>query len=135
MDLGIDANVFMAALISSTGKSNEFFFSNQFQLFALEYLKIEIEKYKPVIAKKAGLTITDLDLAITLLSSKIVFSTFEDFEKFIKHAKKICPDPNDVEYFSLALKLNCPFWSNDKELKKQHEVKIISTTELVKMWG
>ncbi|PIN85274.1 MAG: hypothetical protein COV47_03030 [Candidatus Diapherotrites archaeon CG11_big_fil_rev_8_21_14_0_20_37_9] len=43
--------------------------------------------------------------------------------------KKISPDPKDVPYFALALKLRCPIWTNDKLLKKQKKVKIISTSE------
>jgi len=47
-------------------------------------------------------------------------------------AEKISPDPNDLMYFALALKLKCPIWSNDKELKKQNEVIIYSTEDLTR---
>jgi len=33
-------------------------------------------------------------------------------------------------YFALALKMKCPIWSNDKRLKEQKTIKIISTDEL-----
>ena len=40
-----------------------------------------------------------------------------------------------VKYFALALKLNCPIWSEDKALKKQSKVKVYSTSELLKEIG
>lgn len=43
----------------------------------------------------------------------------------------ICPDPDDSEYFALAMKLRCTIWSNDKRLKQQEKVNIINTTELI----
>lgn len=36
------------------------------------------------------------------------------------------------DFFALALKLNCPIWSNENLHKKQSKVKIYSTSELIK---
>ncbi|MGC9200887.1 MAG: PIN domain-containing protein [Candidatus Aenigmatarchaeota archaeon] len=41
------------------------------------------------------------------------------------------PDVNDIQYFSLALKMNVPIWSNDKKLKQQSKVKVFSTKDLI----
>ena len=57
----------------------------------------------------------------------------EDIKEFFKEACKISPDSDDIEYFALALKLNCPIWSEDKALKKQSIVKVYSTSELIKL--
>ena len=43
----------------------------------------------------------------------------------------ISPDADDTAYIALALHLNCPIWSNDKKLKKQDKVKVITTKELL----
>jgi len=43
------------------------------------------------------------------------------------------PDPDDMAYFALALKLNCAIWSNDKKLKEQDKVKVYNTHELSKI--
>ena len=64
-------------------------------------------------------------------NTQIKFIPFLEFEAFISKAEKICPDPKDIEYFALALKLDYAIWTNDKELKKQDFVKIISTSELL----
>jgi predicted nucleic acid-binding protein len=56
----------------------------------------------------------------------------EEFEEYLEMAEKISPDPDDFMYFALALKLKCPIWSNDKELKKQNKVIIYSTEDLTR---
>ena len=48
-------------------------------------------------------------------------------------AKEISPDPDDVPYLALALKLGCAIWSNDKELKKQSVVKVYNTQEILQL--
>ncbi|MEI6732208.1 MAG: PIN domain-containing protein, partial [archaeon] len=40
-------------------------------------------------------------------------------------------DIKDAMYLALALKLNCPIWSNDKLLKNQTQIKVYSTSELM----
>jgi len=82
--------------------------------------------------KKSKLSEIDLELVLSIISSKIKFIPFTEFKQFIDKAKKTSPDPNDIEYFALAFKLELPIWSNDKELTKQSQVKIYSTQELLK---
>lgn len=133
MNLVIDANIVVACLISPGNKTSELFFSEGLHLLAPEYLKREIEKHKEVIAKKSGLSTADFNLALSLFSSRIVFIPFSDFGKYIPQATEVCPDPNDIEYFAIALKQSCPLWSNDKRLKGQDEIKVLSTSELLKL--
>ena len=66
-----------------------------------------------------------------ILREKINVIPNEETEKFISKAKNICPDENDVDYFALALKLNCSVWSNDKALKNQSYIEVCSTEELI----
>ena len=51
--------------------------------------------------------------------------------EFMLQALQLSPDLKDAPYIALALKLNCPIWSQDKALKKQSVVKIYSTEELI----
>ena len=41
----------------------------------------------------------------------------------------------DAPFIGLALHLGVPLWSNDKMLKKQEKVKVVSTIELIKLIG
>jgi len=47
--------------------------------------------------------------------------------------RRVSPDINDVLYLALALKLNCPVWSNDRKLKNQNAVRIYSTQEIIRI--
>lgn len=42
-------------------------------------------------------------------------------------------DKNDTVFIALALALNCPIWSNDTDFKKQRNVKVYTTEDLLKM--
>ena len=51
MELVIDANVIISALISSSGKTAEMLFSDRLKLYAPEYLMDEISKHKKEISE------------------------------------------------------------------------------------
>jgi len=132
MELIIDANILMSALISSQGKTFDLIFNEGLRLYAPEFLFEEIKKYKDEIIQKSKISKSEFDLLFSIICTKIEIVSKEEFKGFINKAKKITPDQDDTEYLALALKLNCPIWSNDKQLKKQNYVRIINTIELIK---
>jgi predicted nucleic acid-binding protein len=93
----------------------------------------EINKYKDEILSKSGLSSAEFELVLTMIGSRIEFIPKSEFEKFIPEAGQISPDPNDSEYFALALKYVCAIWSNDKRLKEQEKVKVYSTKEVLEI--
>ena len=133
MELVIDANEVISALISFSGKIAELIFSVKFRLFAPEYLIDEINEHKGEILQKSALSNEELDILLSLIFLNIEFVPFSEFEKFMEEASRTCPDPDDTEYFALALKLGCPIWSEDKLLKKQDRIKVLATSELLSL--
>lgn len=130
MILVVDANVLFAALIKESS-SYYLFFEDNLELYAPEFLFEELDKYKYLIQKKSSRSIEDVEQAISILKNKINIVPYSEIQPFIKTASKICPDKNDIQYFALALKLNCAIWSNDKQLKQQNIIKVYDTEELV----
>lgn len=130
MDLVIDANILFSVLIKK-GKTEELLFKDTIHLFAPEFLFDEFEKYRKLIKDKTKRNDKDFDRLMIILREKINVIPNEETEKFISKAKNICPDENDVDYFALALKLNCSVWSNDKALKNQSYIEVCSTEELI----
>lgn len=59
MQLVIDANIIISALIASQGKTADLVFSNKLTLIAPEYLGVEIKRYKEEICRKAGYSSED----------------------------------------------------------------------------
>ncbi len=134
MDLVIDANILFSILIK-TGKTEELFFEENLHLFAPEFLFEEFEKYKELILVKTERTKEVFSRLITIIKKRINTIPNEVTDYFLSEAKKVSPDPKDVDYFAIALKMECPLWSNDKTLKlKQKIVKIYSTEDLAKIF-
>jgi predicted nucleic acid-binding protein len=134
MDLVVDANVVFAALVKD-GATIEILLEPQLQLFSPEFLFEEIFKHRDELALKTKRTEKELQNILEILQEKITIVPKEEFENFLAEARQLCPDPADIPYFALALKMNAPIWSNDKELKekqKQKQVKIFSTSDLLR---
>ncbi len=131
MELVVDANIFIAALISPHGHTAHLFFLDFLQLYAPEFLLEELEKHRDEISAKAGLSEENFHRASAILGARIRFVSLTELLVFLPSAKKISPDPDDMAYFALALKLCCPLWSNDGQLKSQPEVRVFSTSELI----
>ena len=132
MELVIDANILFSALIKD-GVTVEILFNENLKLFAPEFLFKEFKKYEKVITEKTSRTQKELDKILMITKELIVIQSKEEYQHLLKKAKNISPDHKDAPYFALALKLNCPIWSNDKKLKEQNKVKVHSTHELLKI--
>ena len=133
MEIVIDANIVMSALISTQGKTFDIIFNDRLKLYAPEFLLKEVDKYKNEIIERTRISETEFSLFLALISSRISFTPYSEFEKQIPLAEKITPDENDTEYFALALHLNCGIWTNDAKLKKQERVKIYTTADILKL--
>jgi len=129
MDLVVDANVLFAALIKDSF-SYDILFSGKFQLFTSEYIFTELEKHKEEIMEKTEQTTEEFFRLIETLKRRIIIVPLEELVPYTEEAEKLTPDPDDIAYFALALKLNCAIWSNDKKLKEQNKIKIYNTHEL-----
>ncbi len=138
MLLVTDANVVFAALITGGGTFRVFVTNRllrNFRFIAPEYLFIEIHEYSDEIMEKAKLRQEELEVVLNFLEEQIEIIPFEEFAEKYNEAKNISPDPDDVPYFALALKLNCPIWSNDRKLKEQNAVRVYTTQEIIRALG
>jgi len=132
MDLVVDANVLFSALIKDSFAYN-LLFSASFHLFMPEYIFTELEKHKEELLKKTERTDEEFFRLVETLKRRIDIIPLEELVPYVEEAEKISPDPYDMAYFALALKLNCAIWSNDKKLKEQDKIKVHHTHELQKI--
>ncbi len=130
MDLVVDANILFASLIKDNA-SYRLFFNEKLHLFAPEYIFSELEEHKAEILEKTEKTIEEFDNALDILKKRIILVPLEELREFIQKAELISPDPDDMAYFALALKIKCAIWSNDKKLKEQNTIEVYHTHELV----
>ena len=134
MDLVIDANILFSVLIKDSFACN-LLFSGSLHLFTPEYILTELEKHKEELLKKTEKTEEEFLRLLEVLKRRIVIVPLEELIPYVEEAEKITPDPDDMAYFALALKLNCAIWSNDKKLKVQDKIKVYNTHELSKISG
>ena len=129
MKLIIDSTEIFS-FFNRTSKARQLTLSTKLYLHSPEYSLNEIKEHKTKILESFGLSIEQFSLIEKLLMSVIKFEKVESYSLFIPKAKEISPDPDDVDFIALALKMKCPIWSSDKLLKQQKEVRIFSTNEL-----
>jgi predicted nucleic acid-binding protein len=128
----VDANILFSALIKN-GATRKILLLSDYNFFVPDYSFWEFKKHLTELQRKTGLNKKELN---SLLNELIEFAgintiQFNEFNYLKNLAEKISPDPDDVAYIALAAHLDCAIWSNDKELKKQNKIKIISTKELI----
>ena len=103
------------------------------ELYSPIYSLDELNKYSQELISKSKINTGTFELYKKVLSWFIKFIPVSEYKEFKDKADSISPDPNDTQYFALALKLNCPIWSNDKKLKEQFEIKVLNTSELIEL--
>jgi len=135
MRLVVDANELFAGIIAK-GKelqswTLDILFSDEVELFAPFRLLAELEKNRDEIRGKSGFSLRDFEAFVGIVKLRVRFIPLEQFLDTVKVAKELAPHLKDVEYFALALKLDCPIWAQEKAFKKQSVIKVFSTSELL----
>lgn len=136
MKLVVDANILFS-----------FFRENPVRFMILNASSFNLKLFSPAHGvNELRSNISDL-MKYSKLSKEEILSMIEKLEKLIivipsleyknfkLKAQELSPHKSDKDtpYFALALKLNCPIWSNESALKKQSWVPIFTTEELVNL--
>lgn len=131
MELVIDTNI-LFTFFWEKSITRKFLMRMDLELFSPEFALEEINKYKSDILKKAKISKKEFEDLRKDLAIAIEFIPLKEYKDFLKDAARISPDPDDSDFFALALKLKLAIWSNDSLLKKENKVKVVSTSDLLK---
>ena len=131
MKLVVDTNI-LYTFFWKNSLTHKILLRQDLELFSPEFALQEINSHKQDILKKTNLSEEKFKELKLDLSIAVEFLPIEKYKDLFDSAKKISPDPNDIDFFALALKLSLPIWSNDSILKKQNEVNVFSTMDLLK---
>lgn len=135
MELVVDATALFAAIIGKD-KANDLFFEDRLKLVALPYLISEFDKNIGAISKICGISEFEVREEFEILKERLeIFPIYNFPDDVQSKAEKLAPHSKDVPYFALALHLNCGIWSRERDFKKQDEVKVFNTKELLKELG
>ncbi len=91
----------------------------------------ELNEHKELICEKSKLSDSEFEEVLDDLLIFVKVFSLSEYEDFLSDAKAISPDPDDIDLFALALKLDCPLWAQEKAFKKQSKVKVFSTSDLI----
>lgn len=133
MKLVVDSNVLFTFFWKNATATDLFVFQD-LELYTPQFTLGEIDKYSMEIMKKARISqkeFLDIKKELQLL---IVFVPLQKYSSSLEKAITISPDPDDVDFFALALEMNSPIWSNDKKLKEQNTIKIMTTKEIIELF-
>ena len=136
MDLVVDTNILISFFRENPVRSiiiNSDFFN--LGLFSPEYAIEELNSNISGLIKYSRLPILDIKSALEELRHFISIIPSSVFKEFESKAKQLSPHDKDMPFFALALKLDCPIWSNEPAFKKQSSVKVFTTAELIKEIG
>jgi len=65
-----------------------------------------------------------------MLSAVVRFVPLEEYSDKLSEAKDVSPDPEDIDFFAVALLLDAVFWSRENRLKEQTSVEVLNTSEM-----
>ena len=130
-----DANILFSFFKSDSTRRKiiEKLLNNDCMLIAPSFILEELSKEKEKIIKFAKIDESDFRYLFSLLLQNIKTIPKEEYTDFIDLAKKLSPHEKDVSYFALALSNNCSIWSDELEFKKQSQIKIFSTKDLLEL--
>ncbi len=127
----LDANVLCSALIAK-GRIAEMLFSDKLEIIAPELLFVEFERHRQEILSKSKLSESEFSVLLALFKKRVKIVPIDEFEDRFFEASSLLNVKEhfkDTAYVALALKFNCPLWSDEKLLKKIN-VRVLNTSEV-----
>lgn len=130
--LVVDANPILSALLG--GKAKRLFFEAGITEFAVAGSVLEeVRAYVPKMAQKLGVGHEFLFYALELLPLTVYAPRM--YRRSLQKARIqiMHRDPRDVEVLALALALNRPLWTNDKDFDET-AIHALTTAELLAIY-
>ena len=112
--LAVDANPIFSALLG--GQARRVFFESAISEFAVpERVISEVQRYVPRVAQKLGVEQAFLEYALNLLPLRVYPARW--YARAVREARRRIErrDPIDGDVLALALHLDVPLWSNDRD--------------------
>lgn len=123
MKIVVDTNIVFSGLLSPNGTISDLLLNSSgvFDFYAPTFILEELKNHRAKILKISGYSDDDLDFLQLNIFRKIDLIDLESIRKStIKKAVKLSKDVDefDAPFIALALELESPLWTGDKELIK-----------------
>ena len=111
----IDANQMISALLG--GKAREILYSDHFRICTTERKTWEVKRYIPFISQKTSVSEARVLRTFELFPVESFHDVFFTDRLPSAHTLIGARDETDVDLVALALKLQCPIWSHDRDFQ------------------
>ena len=132
MKLVVDTNI-LFSFFWKDSFTRKLLMSKKFDLISPKISLEEIKRHSKEIIKKTDTNKKSFVKYYNELKKFVRFIDRKYYSIFLKKANEISPDKADSHFFALCFKDKCPLWSNDSLLKKQNNVLVLSTEEIIKL--
>ena len=135
MKIVIDSNVLFSALIKNSITRKIILEYNDYFLFP-SFVFDELEKHKEELLKKSKLSKEDFEKLLEVLLEKMVVVPPEVLIPYKNRALEIVKkiDIDDIVFVACILAFeDSILWSNDDNLKDQSEIRVLNTSEIIKL--
>lgn len=122
------------SIMNPNSVSAYLFASIRANFIAPDFIKSEFEDNKEECLIKSELSEHEFEIRQTEVEESVKFFKSVEYEDSLEKAEELIPDPDDIDFFALALLTNSAIWSNDKHLMRQSLVKVFTTKDLLKMF-
>jgi predicted nucleic acid-binding protein len=132
MRLLVDSNIIFAALIRDSAVRHLFQHIDA-ELFMLSINLEEIQEHKSELLMKSRFSEGAFAVLLDTLASKCHILDDNVLLKKMDDAERIMDpiDPDDTPFIAAALAIGASIWSDDAHFKKQDEVRVFTTKELI----
>jgi len=132
--LVVDANILISAILKKSVAQN-LLFNSFLELYSPVFLLSEIEEHRAELKEKMHCDEKTFHDALRFVLTRVKLVDEKQYSENMDIATALSPDADDVPYVALALTLNCPLWTRDKELLKSSGVKTLDTNALAGFLG
>ena len=128
-----DANVLLSAVIGKAAR-RVFEGSPGLRVVTCEATLVEVRQYLPMMAERYSLNLEKLERELKLLPLEVLPEAAYSSSLAVARRFLGRRDPNDIALAALALKLEIPVWSNDRDFEELPLI-VYPTARLLKVLG
>jgi len=127
MKLVTDANIAFS-LLKKGSFTRRLALKHSLDLYSHKFILEELEEHSEELCELLNVSIDKFERIKEILS-RLVNLKVKVSPQQLNWAKSLLSDPDDAPYLALALKLNCPIWSEDSHFKEQSIREVFTTKE------
>jgi|SRR3989344_2365915 len=130
MKLVIDANIAFS-LLKKDSFTRRLVQTYSLEMYSHKFILDELKEHCQELCELLNLSAEKFERLMEILS-RLVNLDVKVSPQQLNWAGRLISDQDDKQYLALAIKLNCPIWSEDPHFKEQTKVPVFTTLELSK---